>query len=61
MKNRNRLFPDENLKEVFENQKIIKPDLVNSLRFASEENTPTESPGVRGSLFEFRPDPFIMV
>jgi len=48
LKTRNPLLAEENFKEVYENQKIIKPDLVNSLRFASEENTPTNSPTNRG-------------
>lgn len=37
MKNRNPLTSTLNKRE---NLKIVKPDLVNSLRFASEENSP---------------------
>lgn len=49
LKNRNKLFPDENKQgELYENQKIIRPDLINTLRFASEENTPVSSPTMRG-------------
>ena len=52
LKNRNKLFPEENKQgELYENQKIMRPDLVNSLRFASEENTPTNSPTTRGSFY----------
>lgn len=39
LKQRNQVFATKNKRS---NLNIIKPDLVNSLRFASEENTPTK-------------------